>query len=205
MQKVTAMKRLFLLIKTTIIGGLIFLVPIIIMVAILGKAYELMIKVAKPFSAWIPLDAIGGVALANFLAVLAILLCCLIAGFIAKGSCAKRILNSLESKLLLALPGYSFVKGMTDSMKSSEEAAKSFVPVVAKFDDNAQIGFEIERTEKGNVVVYLPGSPNPWSGSVVYVNADRVERLDMTVPDAINNIRHLGRGSAKYAERVGST
>ena len=199
------MKGFFQLIKTTIIGGLIFLVPIIIVVAILGKAYELMIMVAKPLSAWIPLDAIGGVALANILAVLAILLCCLIAGFVAKGAAAKRLLNSVESKLLVAIPGYSFVKGMTDSLKSSEEAAKSFVPVIAKFDDNAQIGFEIERTEKGNVVVYLPGSPNPWSGSVLYVNADRVELLDMTVPDAINNIRHLGRGSAKYGERVRST
>ena len=199
------MKGFFQLIKTTIIGGLIFLVPIIIVVAILGKAYELMIKVAKPLSAWIPLDAIGGVALANILAVLAILLCCLIAGIIAKGATAKGILKSVESKLLFAIPGYTFVKGMTDSLNSSEEAAKAFVPVIAKFDDNAQIGFEIERTEKGNVVVYLPGSPNPWSGSVVYVNADRVDRLDMTVSEAINNIRHLGRGSAKYGERVGST
>ncbi len=199
------MKGFFQLIKTTIIGGLIFLVPIIIVVAILGKAYELMIMVAKPLSAWIPLDSIGGVALANILAVLAILLCCLIAGIIAKGATAKGILKSVESKLLFAIPGYTFVKGMTDSLNSSEEAAKAFVPVIAKFDDNAQIGFEIERTEKGNVVVYLPGSPNPWSGSVVYVNADRVELLDMTVPDAINNIRHLGRGSAKYGERVQST
>ena len=198
------MKGFFLLIKTTIIGGLIFLVPIIIVVAILGKAYELMIMVAKPLSAWIPLDTIGGVALANILAVLAILLCCLIAGIIAKGATAKGILKSIESKLLFAIPGYTFVKGMTDSLNSSEEAAKAFVPVIAKFDDNAQIGFEIERTEKSNVVVYLPGSPNPWSGSVVYVNADRVEQLDMTVPDAINNIRHLGRGSAKYGERVRS-
>ena len=199
------MKRLFLLTKTTIIGGLIFLVPIIIVVAILGKAFELMILVAKPLSAWIPLDSIGGVALANILAVLAILLCCLIAGFVAKGTAAKRLLNSVESKLLFAIPGYSFVKGMTDSLKSSEEAAKSFVPVVAQFDDNAQIGFEIERTERGNVVVFLPGSPDPWSGSVVYVNADRVEMLDMTVAEAINNIRHLGRGSAKYGERILST
>ena len=192
------MKGFFQLIKTTIIGGLIFLVPIIIVVAILGKAFELMIKVAKPLSEWIPLDSIGGVALANILAVLAILLCCLIAGIIAKGATAKRVLKSVESKLLVAIPGYTFVKGMTDSLSGSEEAAKAFVPVVAKFDDNAQIGFEIERTESGNVVVYLPGSPNPWSGSVVYVNEDRVERLDMTVPDAINNIKHLGRGSAAY-------
>jgi len=72
--------------------------------------------------------------------------------------------------------------------------------VIVKFDDNAQIAFEIERTERGNVVVYLPGSPNPWSGSVGYFEEDRVERLEMSVPDAINNIRHLGRGSAKYGK-----
>ena len=49
----------------------------------------------------------------------------------------------------------------------------------------------------GNVVVFLPGAPNPWSGSVVYVSEDRVEPLDMLPQDAIKNIRVLGRGSAK--------
>jgi len=199
------MKRLFKLVKTTIIGGLIFLVPIIIIIAILGKAFQLMTLVAKPLGALIPVDSIGGVALANLLAVLAIILCCLVAGIIAKGIYAKRISGSLESKLLMAIPGYSFVKGITDSMKNSEDAAKSFVPVVVQFDDNAQLGFEIERTKRGNVVVYLPGSPNPWSGSVVYFNEDRVERLDMPAAEAINNIRHLGRGSAKYGERIRRT
>ena len=87
--------------------------------------------------AHVPVDSIGGIALANLLAVLAIILCCLVAGMIAKGIYAKRISGSPESKLLMAIPGYSFVKGITDSMKSSEEAAKSFVPVVVQFDDNA--------------------------------------------------------------------
>lgn len=189
------MKELYRFIKTTVLGGLIFLVPLVIVAVVLGKAYALMLKVAKPLSAWIPLDAIGGVALANILAVLAILLCCLIAGILAKGPNAKRLLSSVESKLLVAIPGYTFVKGVTDSLNSSEEAAKNFVPVVVKFDDNAQIGFEIERNEKGNVVVYLPGSPNPWSGTVVYVEEDRIELLDIPVPEAIKNIRHLGRSS----------
>jgi uncharacterized membrane protein len=189
------MKELYRFIKTTVLGGVILLVPLVIVAVVLGKAYALMLKVAKPLSAWIPLDAIGGVALANILAVLAILLCCLIAGILAKGPKAKRLLSSVESKLLVAIPGYTFVKGVTDSLNSSEEAAKNFVPVVVKFDDNAQIGFEIERNEKGNVVVYLPGSPNPWSGTVVYVEEDRIELLDIPVPEAIKNIRHLGRSS----------
>jgi uncharacterized membrane protein len=42
------MKGRFRFLKTTVIGGLVFLVPIIIIVAIIGKAFEIMKKVADP-------------------------------------------------------------------------------------------------------------------------------------------------------------
>jgi uncharacterized membrane protein len=50
------------------------------------------------------------------------------------------------------------------------------------------------------VVVYLPGAPNPWSGSVAYFNSERVKRLEMSVTQAVKNIQGIGRGSADYRE-----
>jgi uncharacterized membrane protein len=50
------------------------------------------------------------------------------------------------------------------------------------------------------VVVYLPGAPNPWSGSVAYFNSERVKRLEMTLSQAVKNIQRIGRGSAGYGE-----
>ena len=35
-------------VKTTIVGGIVFMVPIIIIIVILGKAFALMLKVARP-------------------------------------------------------------------------------------------------------------------------------------------------------------
>jgi uncharacterized membrane protein len=84
-------------------------------------------------------------------------------------------------------------------MSSNEEAAESFLPVLVRFDDNTQIAFEVERTVD-NVVVYLPGAPNPWSGSVAYFNVDRVKRLEMTMSQAVRNIQRIGRGSAGHGE-----
>jgi uncharacterized membrane protein len=72
-------------------------------------------------------------------------------------------------------------------------------PVAAKFDDYTQIGFEVERPGDGNVVVYLPGASNPWSGSVVYVKEDRIERLNITVAEEIRNIRKLRIGSGQLS------
>ena len=180
-------------IKTIIIGGAVFLVPVVIVVIVLGKAFKIMLVVAKPLDALIPIGSVGGIAVANLLAVLAIALFCFIAGLIAKSSLAKKAYRALDSALL-AIPGYAFIKGFTDSIDSSEEAAKSLLPVIVQFDDNAQIGFEVERIGNGNVVIYLPGAPNPWTGSVVYVSEDRVDLLNMTVSEAIKNLQQLGRG-----------
>ncbi len=77
-------------------------------------------------------------------------------------------------------------------------AALGVIPVMARFDDNAQIGFEMERTQQGTVVVYLPGAPAPWSGAVMYVDPGRIEQLDLSVSEAVRIIRQLGRGSALY-------
>ncbi len=156
-----------------------------------------MMLVAKPMSDWIPIDEVGGIALANVLALLAIVLSCFLFGLLARSAPAKKVYRSLDTTLS-SVPGYAFVKGFADSMSRSEEQAKSFIPVIARFDDNAQISFEIERTPEGSVVVYLPGAPNPWSGTVVYLDQSRVEKLDMSVSDAIKSIQALGRGSAKY-------
>ena len=70
--------------KTTLVGGLVFLVPIIVVVAILGKAFGLMAALAAPLATWIPIDSIGGVALANLLAVAAIVVLCFVAGLVAR-------------------------------------------------------------------------------------------------------------------------
>ena len=102
-------------IKTTFIGGLVFLVPIVIVVVIVGKAFQIMMVVAKPMSDWIPVDSVGGIAMANVLALAAIVLSCFIFGVIARSAPAKNINRGLN-RILIAIPGYAFVKGYAESM-----------------------------------------------------------------------------------------
>jgi uncharacterized membrane protein len=184
-------------IKTTIIGGLIFLVPVAIVAVVLGKAYSIMLIVAEPLDELIPIDQVGGVAFVNLLALLAIILVCFIAGIIAKSALAKKAYRSLDN-LLMIVPGYALVKGITNSFSSGEEAAKTLIPAMVKFDECTQICFEVERSPEGNVVVFLPGAPDPWSGGVVTVSSKRVERLDMSLAEATRMIQQLGRGSSTF-------
>ena len=188
-------------IKTTIIGGLVFMVPLVIVTAVVGKALDIMTRVATPMGHMLPVDSIGGVVVGNLLALSALALLCFFAGLVAKSKLAAKVYRSLDN-MLLAIPGYAFVKGFTDGMAETQENAKSLIPVLVRFDDHEQIGFEIERLAQGKVVVYLPGAPSPWSGSVVYFSAERVKRLDLTVAQASNNIRRLGRDSQRFQEQI---
>ena len=188
-------------VKTTILGGVVFLVPVVILAAILGKAYQIMMLVAQPMSDWIPIDAVGGVALANILALLAIVVLCFLIGLLARSQMAKGVYRRLDQRMS-AIPGYTFVKGMAESIQMGAQNSESFTPVIARFDDNAQIGFEIERASGGQIAVYLPGAPNPWSGTVVLLDEARVQKLDMSVSYAIRSIQALGRGSAKHGSTL---
>ena len=189
------MKNSIELIKTTIIGGIVFLVPLVIVTVIIGKALQLMMVIARPVDQLIPIKSIAGVALVNILAIVAILVLCFLAGLVARSAFASKMGNSISAILLNTIPGYGFVKGFTDTMASSSKAAEGFTPVLVNFDDNAQIGFEVERLNGGLVVVYLPGAPNPWSGTVAYFKEERIRPLDITVASAIKSIQKLGHGS----------
>lgn len=189
--------RRFGFIKTTIVGGLMLLLPLVVVVLIIGKAFQISMVVAKPLGALIPVDSVGGVALANILAVLVIVVLCYLAGLVARFSGIRRKVAGIEELLIATLPGYAFAKTLVSGVVKAEDEVGKMTPVLVALDDYKQIAFEVERTPGGNVVVFLPGAPNPWSGSVAYFSEDRVEPLDMAPQDAIKNIRVLGRGSAK--------
>ena len=66
----------FELAKTTLIGGLLFLIPLVIIVVVIGKAIGIMMVIAEPMADLLPVDSIGGIALANLLALLCLLFIC---------------------------------------------------------------------------------------------------------------------------------
>ena len=58
--------------------------------------------------------------------------------------------------------------------------------------------------QEGLVALYLPGAPNPWSGTVVFVLAEQVSRLPVPVTDVLKMIRTLGGGSEALVAEIRS-
>lgn len=177
--------------KTTIIGGAVFIVPIIILIEIFGEALAITNKLASPMAAHIPIDSTGAIAVLNLLAILVLLLICFLAGLAANSALAVRFVASVESNILSKAPGYELYKWKLTGMPEDEKMR----PILVRFDRFWQIAFEIEHIEGGNVAVYLPGAPDPWSGSVCFIPEVHIKRLDLKPASVLEVLRALGKGS----------
>ena len=185
--------------KTRIVSGAIFLIPLFLAVWVLVKIFGLMRELAVSVSSALGFELPMGGVLLNVVTVALVALVCLFAGRIAEKAAAQRLRNRLDNLLLGAFPGYAFVKGLAENIQQNEAAASSFVPVLLTTGDGTQVAFETDRIEGGAVAVYVPGAPNPWSGSVLFVNPDQVKKLSVSAAEALKILRTLGRGSEALA------
>jgi uncharacterized membrane protein len=179
--------------KTTVIGGLVFLVPVVVLIIILTKAIGLMMMVAEPMAGFLPVDSVGGVALANIIAVIAVVLLCFIAGLVARRALVRTTVESLESKVLSKVPGYVIVKGMLSGLHDDERY--HLKPALVTMGTSTRIGLEIERLQDGRVVVFTPGAPNPWSGIVHILGAEQIRHLDIPITGYVENVERFGQGT----------
>jgi uncharacterized membrane protein len=66
--------------KATIAGGLLFLLPVVLIVIVLGHAMQLTVKGAKPISDFLPVETVVGVRGETVVAVLVLVFISFIAG-----------------------------------------------------------------------------------------------------------------------------
>ena len=187
--------------KTTIIGGVLFLVPVGLLIIVLAKVIALMLVVAEPMADLVPVDTIGGVALANIVAVLVLIVICFVAGLVARRAFIRTKVETLEDKILSKLPGYVLIKGMLSGLQ--EHDTHALHPVLISFASSVRIGLEIERLDDGRVVAMTPSSPNPWSGQVHIVADDQVQRLGLPMSAYMENVERFGQGSNELLQSAG--
>ena len=198
------MKQFFQFIKITIIGGILFLVPLIVLVLVLGKALQLSLKLAMPLSKFLPVENILGLAVNNLVGLLIIGILCFIAGIIARNAMLSRAVAKAETKFLWRVPGYAFVKGFTDSI-GDDKLDRAMRPAILRLEESSQVVFETEKLTNGKSVVYVPGAPNPWSGSILIVDYNRLDYLPVSMAEAIKPFSMLGKGTDDLVNKVHGT
>jgi uncharacterized membrane protein len=194
------MRALVAFVRATLIGGILFLLPIVVLVIVIGKAQEIARRVVAPLASRIAMKSMAGISMGTILAIAVIVLFCLCAGLFAKTRLARKIVEWLESVFLYNVPGYDFFKGLSESLMGYE-TGHAYPVVLARIEEAWQIGFLIERLESGHYAVFVPGAPNVWAGSVYLMTEERFQRVDISRVEAVKCLRRLGLGANQLLGR----
>jgi uncharacterized membrane protein len=188
---------------TTILGGVLFLTPIVVLGIVLDKAFDFMRRGLQPLTTLIPRTLASGPTMTAILAIFILALLCFLAGLSARIALAQKVVSSLEATVLSKLPGYEYLKEAGTSVLGLGETAEHPV-VFAHFGGAWRIGVQTDVVGAGLVAVFIPNSPNPRSGSVFLMPADQVRPANAQLSSAIACLRRCGAGSTAFAGEFAS-
>jgi uncharacterized membrane protein len=132
-------------------------------------------------------------------------------GVLTRYYIGKRMIAWLDAAMLrlpLLNKIYSTIKQVNEAFSSGNKTSfKTVVLVEFPRPGLYSIGFltseqhdEVQRKTREKVVcVFIPTTPNPTSGFLVLVPADKVTKLDMSVAEGIKYIISLGSIAPEYA------
>lgn len=184
--------------KTTAIGGAVFLLPVAVVLVLLGYVFQNTVKAYEFLKPWSPFDSLSGVAILFTVAILLILLACFIAGLLAQRAIGVRLAEFLEGQLMKIFPKYGIYKDILAGKCGGNHKTPSLVPVLIDRDGAQFLAYQADKLPNGQVVVYLPGAPDPWVGSIAIVSPSKVQPLSVSFLDSLGICERLGRDSSKF-------
>ena len=188
------MRKIWKFIKATLLGGILFLLPFAVAIVVVVKAAQIALRAADPLVELLPfphpvaalaIDITGGILIA---------LICFAAGLLAGSIKSEPIGAWLEEKLGSVFPPYNAIRTIGQNM-AGMEADDTLRPVLVRNGEAWEIGL-LSETHKGArfVSVFMPGSPNPWSGTVRIAATSDVRPIKVPLGQVLKSLKQSGRG-----------
>jgi uncharacterized membrane protein len=182
--------------------GLVFLLPMVLVLIVLGHAIKLVGSLAAPVSHLVPVEAYVGVSGESAIGLLLILLVAFGAGYAASTRHGRRVTRFWENSLLGGLPQYQLVKSVADGL-TQVESLEGVTPALVNRDGGWQLGYQLEEIPEGWVAVFIPRAPTPMSGDLFYMPKDRVVPLNLPMVQAMMVVKRMGLGSGEALRKAG--
>jgi uncharacterized membrane protein len=183
--------------KTTLIGGLLIILPVYVSLLLLAKAIGGLLALVKPITATLP----TAVEFRQTLAIVVLALICFIAGLIARTRPGLRAKNAVEQAVLEKLPGYTLLRGLAGRI-TGQTNETTFAPCLAEIEDALVPSLIIEELEDGSYTVLVPSVPTPMAGALYILPRERVHPVDVPFTTALKVFTKWGAGAGVFVQAM---
>jgi uncharacterized membrane protein len=177
--------------KTTALGGLFVLVPILLVYLMVSEALDLVFSMAGPIADLFPKGTFDRINFPRIMALLLILGVAFLTGLVFRLELAKWF----ESTMLRRLPIYNAFRGLTRGFVEGGEDGAFGTALLISPDGERTLVYVIEEHGGGPVTVLVPWAPTAFSGALKIVDRERIEFLDATLGDVSRVLSQWGVGA----------
>ena len=192
------MKALSEFTKSTLVGGLLVVVPIYFSVLLLAKAFAGLVKLLAPVTALLP-ESLHG--LRHVVSILIVVGLCFAIGLAMRTRLGHRMFRGFERRVLEKIPGFGVLRGAVRRVSGRSDDAM-FQPVLVEIEEALTPAFIVEELDDGRCVVLVPSVPTPAAGSLYILARERVHWVDAPVTEAIAVITRWGAGTSKLVKAM---
>jgi len=190
--------------RDTFIAGLIFLLPLLILCALLSKVFTFFKTFTTKLAALFGLKSFMGISASTIMGTLSLILLCILCGYLMRVAFFKHISEWVDNKLRKFIPGYEVYHQMALSKLEKKEEMLPYESCAwVKNEEGDQPAFIMETLHDGRVVVFFPHAGDVKEGEIKILESNRVERRDDYDMRAFRMaIKNLGLGLGKVDAAV---
>ena len=188
--------------STSLLGGLVVILPTVIMFFLLRWLLTLVTGAIQPLTTLVVTRLQLQEILADALVIAIILGTCFAVGVFVRTRLGSFLYSTVENRILKVAPGYSLIKEtVVQILGSSRKSLFSSVALVQLFgNETLASAFITDRHIDGSYTVFVPTGPNPTSGNIFHLRAEYVHPVNVPIEAALKSIISCGVGSTKLIE-----
>ena len=177
-------------VMSTLVGGLLIVVPVYLAVLLLLKGMKSAAGLVRPVAAllpdWIPAE--------GFFSLVLVLTICFLIGIAVRTRSGRAVRERMEVAFFGRLPGYGLIRSLTQRLAGDSDE-NAWTPALVDIEEALVPAFIIEALDDGRFTVFVPSVPTPLAGAVYILSPERVHIIDVPFTQAIRSISRWGSGS----------
>jgi uncharacterized membrane protein len=190
------MEKIKLFFKTTLLGGILVILPIFILILVFNWIYKFVIEQVRPLVEMLVETVRLHEFVASILAIIITLLVCFAVGLIVKTRLGKFTFEIFEKNFLHKLPFYKIIKETVIQLVGSDKNIFKSVALVNLFGNETLVtAFVTEEHKDGSFTIFVPSGPAPTAGFIYHLKKEYVHVLDYPIEKGMKIIFSLGAGS----------
>lgn len=189
--------------KTTIIGGLVVLLPLVLFYLLIKFLFYTISGIAKPILGLSDAyEAFRYPVLVDLFAFVFLVALCFLVGLFVSTKIGQVWVHWIERRILFKLPYYGTLREAVHQLLGNSNMNLFKVVLVDLYDSDTLVtAFITDETHGEYVTIFVPTGPNPTTGFIYHVKRKQLISVDTKAEEAFRSIISVGTGSSAFLNK----